>query len=299
MGEQQQRPFTFYHPLSFRFADWVTHKLPLKAARGLARGLANTAYWVFPHLRRNVADNLSHVIAADRQRVRRLTQRTFVNYANQIVDYSRLSRRSNGDLRSLFSAVEGIDHLDAALKRGKGVIIVTAHLGNWELGGLLFAHMGYPLNAVTLEEHIEQLTDMREKYRSKRGIRTFRIGRSPFAFIDIMAALRRNEVIAMLVERPWPRAAVQVSFFGKPALFSSGPAVLAMTTDAVILPGFVWCENDGRYHGRLSEPLQLEKFDDRETSIQRNTQKIADVFESVIREHPDQWYNFVPIWGKD
>ena len=292
------KPFAFYRPASFRFTDWLARRLPAAILSTLAGVLADAVHWLFPNLRRNVRDNLRHIFPGDPLRVRALARQAFRNYARQLLDYSRAAHLSDGELLAWFGGIDGQDRIDAALAHGRGVIVVTAHFGNWEHGGLTFPLRGYKLNAVTLEEHLDQLTLMREQYRARRGIHTIRIGRSPFAFIDILDALRRNEIVAMLVERPYPRAAVQVEFFGKPAMFSNGPVVLAMTTGAAILPGFVWRGDNGRYLARVLDAVPLESFEDRARTIRHNTQKIAKAFEGMIREHPDQWYNFVPIWGK-
>jgi KDO2-lipid IV(A) lauroyltransferase len=292
------RPFPLYRPASFRLADWLTARLPAAVPRTLARGVTEAAYWLAPNFRRNVQENLGHLFPDDPSRVRSLARQTFHNYGLQLMEYSQCAHMADGGLLRMAAAVVGTQHVDRALQRGKGAIVITAHFGNWELGGLLFAQQGYPLNAITLEEHIDRLTEMREQYRTRHGIRTIRIGRSPFSFIDVMDALRRNEIVAMLIERPVPSAAVDVEFFGEPAPFSSGPVILAMATEATILPAFVWRESDGRYHAEITEPVELDLLTDRENTIRHNTQKIARVFEAVIREHPDQWYNFVPIWRK-
>lgn len=270
--------------------------LPRSAARAFAAGVGRVYHGLHPHYRQVVAQNLSQVFPNEPGKVKEITRRTFANFARSLADYCRAGNQSPGQLEDLFERLKGVEHLNAALKQGKGVILVTAHLGNWELGGLFFALKGYRLNAITLEEHLDQLTEMREQYRTVHGIRTIRIGSSPFSFIDVMAALRRNEIVAMLIERPYASASVEVEFFGRPALFSNGPVMLALGTGAVILPGFVYSNTDGRYCGEILDPIPLDLIREHATSVRHNTQKIARVFESVIREHPDQWYNFVPLW---
>ena len=270
--------------------------MPRAMMRALAAWLGRVYHLLHAPYRRVVAANLAKVFPGEPEKVRALTRQTFLQFARSLADYCALGNLDPAYLQNLFEQLRGAEHLTQALKHGRGVILVTAHLGNWELGGLFFALKGYKINAVTLEEHMDQLTVMREQYRSVHGIRTIRIGSSPFSFIDVMAALRRNEIVAMLVERPYASASVEVEFFGKPTPFSNGPVMLALGTGAVILPGFVYSNRDEKYCGEIREAIPLDSFEDHPTAVRHNTQKIARVFESVIREHPDQWYNFVPLW---
>ena len=108
--------------------------------------------------------------------------------------------------------------------------------------------------------------------------------------------LRNNGIVAMLVERPQESSGTPVNFFGREMLFSSGPALLWQHTDATVLPAFVLQKNDGRYLSLIDPAVPMKQDANPREGLAGNTQRIATIFETIIRDHPDQWYNFVPIW---
>src|SRR6266481_2924603 len=134
----------------------------------------------------------------------------------------------------------------------------------------------------------------RQKYRAKFGIKTITVGSDKFAFLEIMQALRRNELVAMLVDRPYLNSGVEVKFFDQPTLFSAAAARIWEHTDATIIPAFVLQLQPGRYGCYAYPPIAMTT----EPGPEENSQRVADVFQAIIREFPDQWFNFVPIWTR-
>jgi KDO2-lipid IV(A) lauroyltransferase len=200
---------------------------------------------------------------------------------------------SGGRADGLLREWRGLEHVEAARKRGNGVLLVTAHLGHWELGGLLLAGHGLPMTVVTLEEPTTELTRWRDAYRRRAGIHTIAVGPGhSFAFVEMLQALRRNEVVAMLVDRPYEGTGEAVRFFGRPAEFSSGPALLHQHTGAAVVPAFVLRNGTGHYTAFADAALPLAA----DAGLPQNTQLIASHFENIIRQHPEQWFNYVPIW---
>ena len=197
--------------------------------------------------------------------------------------------------RTLLHYDGGEQHLLSARAPGTGVIVVTGHLGHWELGGLMLARLGLPLTVVTLEEPSSELTRWREACRRQLGIKTITVGPGhPFAFVEMMQTLRRNELIAMLVDRPYAGTGACVDLFGRKTEFSTAPALLAHHTGARVLPAFVLHDGQGGYRTMAEAPVAMETNGDLQATIAGNTQRIASVFESVIRRHPEQWFNYVP-----
>lgn len=186
----------------------------------------------------------------------------------------------------------GFEFLDAGRRNGRGILLLTGHLGAWELGGMVLASDGFPVNVVTLQEPTSELNDWRERYRSRFGIKTITVGSNKFAFVEIIQALKRNELVAMLVDRPYLNSGVPVRFFERTTLFSAAAAKIAESTKASVIPAFVLQLEPGRY-GCYAYPA-IDMAGD--LTIDAKSQRIANVFETIIREYPDQWFNFVPIW---
>ena len=232
-------------------------------------------------------------------RLERICLDNFRNFGRMLADYFFCTAAQPAQIRALLDEWHGIDNLKAALAEGRGVVLITAHLGNWELGGTLLALDGWPINVVTLEEPTGELTRTRDEYRKRLGIRTIAVGENKFAFVEMIAALRRNEIVCMLVDRPYAETGAPVSFFGRETGFSSAPVLLWQHTGAAIIPAFVLQNPGGRYHAFAEPPIALEPIADRRESLARNTQYIATAFEKIIRPHPEQWFNYVPIWKNE
>src|SRR6185369_127202 len=147
--------------------------------------------------------------------------------------------------------------LDQALAAGTGAILVSPHLGNWELGGLGLADLGYTINVLTFREPDEKVNELRELVRKERGIRFIYVDRqdaSPLAIIEAVYALRRNEVLALLGDRDGSSHTIRMDFFGQPTDIPVGAAYLAIASGAPVIPVFVPMEN-GRYATLMDEAI--------------------------------------------
>lgn len=255
----------------------------------LADGIGEASYLAYGDAARIVRENLRRAFPElpDRQ-TSAIARKTFRNFARYLVDYGRFRALHPETSRSVLPALEGKENMDAALGDGRGVILVTGHIGNWELGGIFFGHRGVKINVVTLPEGSARIDAIRENYRDAHSINTIVIDGSPFAPLEMMAALNRGEMIAMLVDR-WEREdGVTAEFFGAPHHFPLGPFALSRATGSWILPAFVVRDGE-RYLGIAEEPFVVRGDD-----LKPYVRKMAEALERVIRRYPDQWYNFTP-----
>jgi len=195
----------------------------------------------------------------------------------------------------------GGEYMVEALKRGKGVICITPHLGNWEMGGLLFSFKGGRLNVLTLDERDLGMKSFREEMRRRRGIRNIYLDPkedSPMAVIDAVKALKANEIVAMLGDRIETQKTMRFDFFGRETPFPIGVAILAMATGAPVLPVFVVLEKSRKYRGIIEPPIYFDAAsrEDREIVIRKGMEALIKKFEAYIEKYPDQWYNFYSYW---
>ena len=287
-----------YNDAGFALGYRLANVLPHPVCRFIGSTLALASYHTQHRAREALMKNLHQVTGLTGAPLKRIARRNFQNFGRMIADYFYCSNKHEKEIRPLLDEWHGLDALRQALAQGKGVILVTGHLGNWELGGILLALDGWPINVVTLEEPTTQLTMTRDAYRKRVGIRTIPVGESKntFAFLEMIAALKRNEIVCMLVDRPYGETGIPVTFFGRSTHFSSAPALLHQHTGAAILPAFVLHNARGRYNAIAEPMLDLVTLPDRREVLAVNTQKIATAFEKIIGPHADQWYNFVPIW---
>src|SRR6202022_1470214 len=176
--------------------------------------------------------------------------------------------------------------------QGKGVVVVTAHVSNWDILAAASAVYGYPISAGTNDLPSGGLNELVIASRERIGMKM--IGLGPGSLRQILKALGRNEVVALASDLYSGDRGVRVPFFNRPAMFPSGPAALALKTGAPILP--VWCRRqpDNLYVAEVEEPIEVSRTGDTQRDIQLTTERIVQFFERIIRREPDQWLAFLP-----
>jgi len=263
-------------------------------------------YFLMRKTRTHVRKNIEVVSRGkwSEERVGLLTRKTFQNYGQYLLDYMVMHRLRPSNKNRWVEEEVGVDYMREALDAGKGVICITPHLGNWEIGGLLFSFRGGKLNVLTLDERDLDTRSYREEMRRRRGIKNLYINPkddSPMAILDAVKALRRNEIVAMLGDRIESQKTMVFDFFGRKTPFPIGVAILAMATGAPVLPVFVVMERNRKYKGIIDSPVHFNPSsrEDRESVIREGMERLIRKFEAYIEKYPDQWYNFYSYWGEN
>lgn len=288
----------FNYPWSYRASLVIAKLLPLCIMRLITRIIAEIWYFTDKNARTQVESNLLRVIGDSPAQLHKTSKELFINYGTYLADWAKLSSMDTFKAVSFFEKIEGEDIFKKAHTDGKGIIILAAHMGNWELGGLVFTNSGIPFNIITAKDEVDAIARVRTKVRALHNVRTITIEDGSFFFIDIVNALNRNEVVAMLVDRYEKENGVLVDFFGEKTYFPQGPVLLARATGASVHPTFTVLDSNKRYRTVLGPPIPMECSEDRDRDIRVNVAKIAHVFEQYIRLYPSQWFNFSAIWGK-
>ena len=273
------------YKIGYSLGKWV----PRGALFVLADLLADVTHWTNPEPGRNLRANLRSAFPRWSEReVEELSKRIFRNFARNLVDYGRFDTITDDALGRLLPSAQDLHYLDESFSKGRGVILVTGHIGNWELGALFFARRGFKINVVTIPEGRERIDSIRGEYRMRQDIRTIVVDGSPFSSLEIVAALRRGEVVAMLVDRWNGTDGVPAKFFGAERRFPRGPFVLSRATGAPIISAFI--VRDGSvYRGVVDPPFFMDSPEDEPGAL-----RVSKSLERMIRTYPDQWYNFAP-----
>ncbi len=289
-------------PSSLYRAGWwsaglaVARVAPVSASRLGARAVAGVYYLLAGARRETVVENLLPAVGDDLAAARKAGRALFKEFAIKLADLWRLE--SGGPTGSWQTRWSGWEHFETARAAGRGVLLVTPHLGNWEFGGALLAGAGVGLTVLTQAEPGRGLTEMRQASRARRGIETVVVGEDPFAFVEIIKRLQEGAVVALLVDRPPPGNGVEVRLFGRPFTASTAAADLARAAGCAIVPVFVVRSGDG-YEARVLPEVgyQRSAIGNRSARVEL-TGEIVRAFEPFIRQHPSQWYHFVPIWPR-
>lgn len=256
-------------------------------------------YLLLGEKRRGFRTNMR--IVTGRANVERLVVSAYYKYARNWCDVMLMMRLSGRKLQALIGRRSSQSPLDDALAAGTGAILVSPHLGNWELGGLGLADLGYKINVLTFREPDERVNELREKVRGERGIGFIYVDRddtSPLAIIEAVNALRRNEVLCLLGERDGSSHTIAIDFFGKSTPFPVGAAYLSMASGAPVIPVFVPLEGN-TYATLMDRPICfMGGHGEHGQAIRGGMERLAAVFEHYINQYPDQWYNFFDFWDE-
>lgn len=279
-------------PGVYNFGIWSAGYMPRGLAYGIAGFIAGLSYVFYKGAGVATKENLRRVFpGAAPDVIASLARRTFKNYSRYLVDYARFKSIDMETLFKELKRIEGGHFIDGALAGGKGIILLTAHLGNWELGGIFFGKKDIKINVLTAKDNVGEINEIKERYRKYHNINTISLGDSPFSGLDALGALMRNEVVAMLVDRAGADG-VEVDFFGRKTRFPMGPLLLARASGSPIIPGFVVREGGG-YRAIAEAPIYFNR--DAGDTPEKVARQVIGVFEEYIRKYPDQWYNFVPV----
>jgi KDO2-lipid IV(A) lauroyltransferase len=276
----------------YRLAAAAATALPRRLRLGLARGLGRLLAHAVPAERRAVRSNLGRVLAgAPPAVIDARVGETFANFGAFFADLLAVNRRPGADLRSYVAAADGEPHLDAALALGRGVVLLTAHLGNWELAGRLLSSRGSGTAHVVLSAEQDAAL---ERYLRLDGPRLrFVTRRRATSTLGLLAALRRGELVAMQADRPTgERGDAIVPFFGEPAAFPLGPLVLARAAGAAVVTAFCSMVPGGRYRLEVDPPIWVKPGEEASALA-----IVVAALERVIRAYPSQWFNFFDAWS--
>lgn len=280
--------------ITYRLASILCRMFPEKLAYWFGLRLSDFFYARNHGGREAIISNLKRIYAARgvvlaEAALVGLSRKTFQYFGKYLVDFFRYARLTPKEVRQRVS-LEHLDYLEQCMALKRGLLVLTAHFGNWELGAAAVTALGYKVNALVLPARLEKLNQMFQKQREKRGMKLIPIGRS--AVLSMIRCLKNGEIVAVLGDRDFTGKDDRVEFFGEPARIPRGPAWLSMKSGAPILPGFLMRQVDDTFLLRFLPPI----FPEQEGSMEAIRAKICRVLEKEIGEQPYQWFIFDDFW---
>ena len=263
-------------------------RLPRGLGRRLAGALAFAVYWAHVRLRRVGERNLRLALPELSPKARKkILRRVYIHLGWQLVEFCRMWRYTAENTIG-WIRTEGQDHYLAAKARGKGVLVLTGHLGAWELSSFYHSLMGYPMGMVIRRLDNRRLDDFVNGIRCLHGNHVLHkddFGRG------LITAMRTGQTVGILTDTNMtPPQGTFVKFFGVEACAATGLAHVALKTGAAVLPGFMlWEEAESRYVLHFGPELTFTRTGDDQSDILAATQQCTQSIESWIRRYPDQW----------
>ncbi|HKB11349.1 MAG TPA: lysophospholipid acyltransferase family protein [Vicinamibacterales bacterium] len=273
--------------------------LPAWVSYGIGRAGTWLAWRLLTETRAAIADNLRPLFPNESQSALERRARTMLGaYAGDVIDFIRSLRAPDAELRALFEYVPS----DAALffnelAKGKGIILVSGHYGNWEAGGVFLRRItNLPVAVVAMPEADREVDRARREIRELIGADTIHVGQSLDTALQIRRRLAANGIVAFLMDRHVGRDRVEVQFLGRRAHFQRTPALMGFMTGAPLVPSFMERLGPSHFIVRAGVPIVVDRTRPRDEAVQAAAQAFADQLAARVREHPEFWYHFYRYW---
>jgi KDO2-lipid IV(A) lauroyltransferase len=232
-------------------------------------------------------------LSPDDKKTHNIAKKIYINWGKNIIDFLKHSIISREKLKQRVK-IKGLKNLDSALLKGKGVVIFTAHIGNFEWGACRLAVEGYRIWGTSLVRKNKLVGRFFELKRASKGLKTLYINR----MLKVFKILKNNEIIAIPTDwDPTGQAARAFKFFGETAYLPTGALQIALRSGASLVPSFIWRKDKYNHLLIFEKPLVLIREGDKETLISKNMIKILAVMEKYIKSHISEWEMFHNIWG--
>ena len=257
------------------------------------------AFWLIPRERKRALQSLNIAFGneLDAHALRKIAIEAYQNLGRNIFEFLEFyyyHRLNPAD----FISIEGAEYVDEALKRGKGIICASAHLGNWELMAMHTAALGYSTNIVARRINNAKLDDLMLQLRQQTGVGIIMRERRGKINRSVIKVLLNNQLLGILMDQDAKVDGVFVDFFGRPAYTPSGAVALALATGATIIPVFIIRQPGNRHLLKFLPPFNLEITGNKKQDILANTQGLTNIIEDYVRKFPTQWVWMHRRWRK-
>jgi KDO2-lipid IV(A) lauroyltransferase len=271
---------------------------PRPVAGAIASTVGYGMAWLRPGARRIVHKNMRRVLGpdVDERTVDRFTTAAFDSYAHYWVDASRLGLIRGRQVDDRFT-IEGMEHVEASMRRAKGTVVALPHIGNWEYGGLWLAAHGYSMMCVAEVLDPPELYEWFVAQRERLGLEILPLQSDTTA--RLLAALREGRLLGLVADRDLIGNGVEVDFFGERTTLPGGSAMLALRSGADLMTAAVYHYRGDRHHAVVNPPIDCARTGRLRDDVARITQQIAREMEVLIKRAPEQWHLFQANWPSD
>jgi KDO2-lipid IV(A) lauroyltransferase len=281
---------------AFRTVQWLMERLPRRLAYALAIVIARFAFVFARGARRTLQENLRAALPEVSEReLRLITWNNFRNHSKAYADLMRLPRARVEELRPLLH-LEGMEHQEAARTYGRGVLVVSAHMGSWEVAAAIWSATIAPVSLFAEDLEPRELYDWYRRTRARLGISVLPLSRAGLR--QVVKALEAGEMVVTAIDRDILGSGIVMDFFGRPAHIPEGPAAIAIRKGTPLLPVCVYRLADDSYQAVGYPPIVAEPTGDRDRDLRHVMNRLVAHLEEIIRAHPEQWHMPHPVWER-
>ncbi len=280
--------------LGFRLLELLVAALPRRLAYTIGTTLAKLAFPLWRAKRDALVGNLRRVLpTASEAELRAVARRNLANSAKAWIDFLQVPHTPRARLARLLR-VEGEEHLEQALRLGRGVMLVSIHLGSWEIAAASWASQRGTVGLLAEQIEPPKLFQRFVRVRSSMGIHVIPLART--AVREMLRMLKDNRLVCVAMDRDLLGTGEPFRFFGEEISIPTGAVEIAWKTGAPILPAFCTRQPDDTYLARGEPFFLVPSTGDRDRDVRLGVERLLRLFEHKIREHPDQWHVLEPLW---
>jgi len=276
--------------LTSQVVRWV----PTPFLPSLGAAVGPSLSFISPRHRKLVMRQLRQALGDQRSEteLELIARRFYRNICMNLLEFLKMPFMSDQEL-SRRVTLHGRHNLDNALAQHKGVILLTAHYGNWELVGAALVLAGYQVNVIAREQHHLATNELLTGLRQHRGMKVIYTSKG---LREVLRCLHRNELVCILGDVNAGNNGVFVDFFGKLASTAPGPAAFALRTGAAVVPAFTHRNPDHTHTCEVMPPVQLPRTGDHDADVVTGTALLTKIVEEQVRRRPEQWYWLANRW---
>jgi lauroyl/myristoyl acyltransferase len=284
-----------YTPWGFQLAIFMRRLLGLGLGKWLSASLGFGYAISHPSTLREIRRNIA--LLDPSRATKPHAVRLCIHQAHNFGEYADLWVNEPESILEKLSEKLGIDHIRQAHSLGKGCILVTGHLGFFELGGLVMSRMGFPITTLTLPEPSPTLTQWRADFRQRWGVNTVVVGGDAFSAVEISRVLGKGDIVALLADRPFDDNAVMVDLPHGRIPFSTAPVLLSLLSGAPIVPVGITREPAGTFRIEARPAISPRWMPEgRDATIAFYTRQLAqEHLVPMFMRHPEQWMHFARL----
>ncbi len=275
----------------YRIGIFIVLHFPKKMSYALARALAYLDFKFFTRKRRVVFHTLSIILGSDDKKlIKSIALSLYENFSLNITDYFLLFTWNKKNWMDFVDLNGADEKMKRFMQAGKGLIVPTAHIGNWEVAGFIMGYMGYNAHGIGLPQPNEKVEELYKEVRRKGNlfVHPFKGGA-----IGVYKALKRGEVATIVGDRDLNSDGIPVRFFGRCVSFPKGNAILAYRTGARSVFGCAIRIADGKYKAYLEPEIIVDRNKGEDEFVKEYVQEFAAILEDYVKKYPNQWFHFL------
>jgi len=281
----------------YRVGQFLAKILPLGVSNALVMFLCDLHYSFSKTDRRAVESNLKMVLKTDHVPSSQV-RAVFHNFGKYLLEFFTMTRRLSPSFIESNVRINNIEYLNEVLQKGKGGILVSAHIGNWEMGGTVLPMLGFPLSVVALAHKDPRVNALFNAQREAFGAMVIQ---TEAAVRRVVEHLHKNRLVAILADRDFGNHGIMMDFFGHPTMIPKGAVYFSMKTGTPVIPVFFTRNNDDHFEINIYPPIEAPKIPDGKITDEAAKDFIKNyltIIEGEIRKNPSQWLLFRDLGEK-